>query len=86
MTANGRVGWSHEFADNIARVSASFAGLSGSGFALNSAPIGRDAALVGLGADIKVASWPVAMFVGYGGAFSGSSNAHAFNAGVRFIW
>ena len=76
MTAKGRLGWSHEFADNSARVSASFQGLSGSGFALNSAPIGRDAALVGLGADIKVASWPVAMFVGYGGAFSGSSNAH----------
>ena len=86
MTAKGRLGWSHEFADNTARVSASFAGLSGSGFALNSAPIGRDAALVGLGADIKVASWPVAMFVGYGGAFSGSSNAHSFNAGVRFTW
>ena len=86
MTAKGRLGWSHEFADNTARVSASFAGLSGSGFALNSAPIGRDAALVGLGADIKVASWPVAMFVGYGGAFSGSSNAQSFNAGVRFTW
>ena len=61
-------------------------GLNGSGFALNSAPIGRDAALVGLGADIKVASWPVAMFVGYGGAISGSSSAQSFNAGVRFIW
>lgn len=43
MTAKGRLGWSHEFADNTARVAASFAGLSGSGFALNSAPIGRDA-------------------------------------------
>ena len=86
MTAKGRLGWSHEFADNTARVSASFAGLSGSGFALNSAPIGRDAAVVGLGADINVASWPVAMFVGYGGAFSGSSNAQSFNAGVRFTW
>jgi outer membrane autotransporter protein len=86
VTAKGRLGWSHELADNTARVSASFAGLSGSGFALNSAPIGRDAALVGLGADINVASWPVAVFVGYGGAFSGSSNAQSFNAGVRFTW
>ena len=86
MIVKGRLGWSHEFADNTARIAASFAGLSGSGFALNSAPIGRDAALVGLGADIKVASWPVAMFVDYGGAISGSSNAQSFNAGVRFIW
>jgi subtilase-type serine protease len=82
----GHLGWSHEFADNTARVAASFASLSGSGFVLNSAPIGRDAALVGLGADIKVAAWPVTMFVDYGGAISGSSSAQSFNAGVRFIW
>jgi uncharacterized protein with beta-barrel porin domain len=86
MIVKGRLGWSHEFADNMARVSASFADLSGSGFVLNSAPIGRDAALVGLGADIKVASWPVAMFVDYGGAISGSSNAQSFSAGLRFTW
>ena len=67
-------------------MTASFAGLRGSGFALNSAPIGRDAAVIGLGADIKVASWPVAMFVGYGGAISASSNTQSFNAGVRFAW
>ena len=41
---------------------------------------------VGLDADIKVASWPVTMFVGYGGAFNGSSNAQSFGAGVRFTW
>ncbi len=86
MIVKGQLGWSHEFADNIAGITASFAALNGSGFALASAPIGRDAALVGIDADIKVASWPVAMFVGYGGAFSGSSNAQSFNAGVRFVW
>ena len=86
VTAKARLGWSHEFADDTARISASFAGLSGSGFALASAPVGRDAALVGLDADINVASWPVAMFVGYGAAISGSSSAQSFNAGVRFIW
>jgi autotransporter-associated beta strand protein len=86
MIVKGQLGWSHEFADNAASLSASFAGLGGSGFALTSAPIGRDAALVGIDADIKVASWPMAMFVGYGGAFSGSSNTQSFNAGVRFVW
>jgi subtilase-type serine protease len=84
MTVKARLGWAHEFADNVATIAASFAGLSGSGFALNSAPIGRDAALIGLGADVKVASWPMVMFVGYGGALNGSSNAQSFNAGVRF--
>ena len=86
ITAKARLGWSHEFADNAARISASFTGLNGSGFALNSAPIGRDAAVIGLGADIKVASWPVTLFVGYGGAINASSNAQSFNAGLRFVW
>ena len=56
MVVKARLGWAHEFADNTATIDASFAGLSGSGFGLNSAPIGRDAALVGLGTDIKVAT------------------------------
>jgi uncharacterized protein with beta-barrel porin domain len=86
MTARAQVGWSHELADNTANLSASFAGLGGGGFALNSAPIGHDAAVVGLDADIKVAAWPVAMFVGYGGAINASSNAQSFNAGLRFTW
>lgn len=86
MIVTCRLGWSHEFADNTANVTANFQSLSGSSFALSSAPIGRDAALVGLGADIKVASWPVAMFVDYGGAISGSSNAQSFSAGLRFTW
>ena len=86
MIVKARLGWAHEFADNTATIDASFAGLSGSGFALNSAPIGRDAALVGLGTDIKVASWPMAVFASYGGAINGSSNAQSFNAGVRFVW
>ena len=86
MTATGRLGWSHAFADNAASVSASFAGLSGSGFALESAPIGRDAAVVGLGADVKVASLPVTLFAGYGGAINRNSQAQSFNAGVRYTW
>lgn len=86
MSIKGQLGWAHEFANNQASLSASFPGLGGSGFALTSAPIGRNAALVGIDADIKGASWPVAMFIGYGGAFSGSSTAQSFNAGVRLIW
>ena len=86
MTVTGRLGWSHEFADNAGRVTARFTGLSGSEFALNSAPIGRNAALVGLGADIAVASWPVTMFATYGGAINGSSNAQSFSAGMRISW
>ena len=42
VTAKARLGWSHEFTDNATRVSASFAGLRGSGFGLDRAPIGCD--------------------------------------------
>jgi outer membrane autotransporter protein len=86
VTAKVRLGWSHEFADDAARIAASFTGLTGSGFALNSAPIGRDAALAGLGADIKVASWPLTVFVGYGGAMNVNSNAQSVTAGLDFLW
>jgi subtilase-type serine protease len=86
LTVTDRLGWSHEFANNTASVNASFQGLNGSGFILSSTPIGRDAALAGLDADIDVAPWPVAFFVAYGGAFSGNSSAQSFNAGLRFRW
>jgi len=86
MVGKGQLGWSHEFADNTASVSANFSSLGGSGFQVSSAPIGRDAALVGVDADFQVSGWPVAIFAGYGGAFSGSSNTQAFTAGLRFNW
>jgi autotransporter-associated beta strand protein len=86
MTATGRMGWSHEFADNQARISASFASFSGSGFSLTSASIGRDAAVVGLSTDIKVPSWPGALFVGYSAAFNGNSQTQSLHVGMHFVW
>lgn len=86
MTATGRLGWSHEFADSQARISASFAALSGSGFSLTSASIGRDAAMLGFSTDIKVPSWPGALFVGYSAAFNGNSQTQLLNIGMHFTW
>lgn len=86
MVAKATLGWSHEFASDRAESWASFSGLSGSGYQVTSAPIGRDAALIGLLADVKVASWPMSVFAGYGGAINGSSDAQALNVGVHFIW
>ena len=86
MVAKATLGWSHEFASDRAESWASFSGLSGSGSQVTSAPIGRDAALIGLLADVKVASWPMSVFAGYGGAINGSSDAQALNVGVHFIW
>lgn len=86
MVGKGQLGWAYEFADNSASVSANFAGFAGNGFLVTSAPIGRNAALVGVDADFHVADWPVAIFAGYGGAYNGSSNTQAFTAGLRFTW
>jgi len=53
---------------------------------VDSAPIGRDAAPIGLLADVKVTSWPLSVFVSYGGAINGHSTAQALSGGVRFVW
>ncbi len=42
--------------------------------------------MIGLGADIKVASWPVTLFAAYGGAINPNSQAQSFNAGLRYTW
>ena len=86
MTAKGRLGWSHEFADNTARVAASFAGLSGSGFALNSAPIGRDARAGGTWCRHQGGVLAVAMFVGYGGVFERQQQRSLVQRGRAIHW
>jgi uncharacterized protein with beta-barrel porin domain len=86
MVAKGQLGWAYEFVDNAASVQANFVGFTGDGFQVTSAPIGRNAALVGVDADFTVADWPVAIFAGYGGAYNSSSNTQAFTAGLRFTW
>ncbi len=86
LVAQGQLGWAYEFADNRAAIRASFAGLNNSGYALSSAPIGRDTALIGLRADFHVTTWPATLFIGYNGAVNTSSSAQAFNAGFHVVW
>lgn len=80
------LGWAHEYAATRATVGASFVGLPGSGFSQSSAPVGRDTALLGLSADLKVPGVPLPMFVAYSGGFANGATAQSLTAGVRVAW
>jgi autotransporter-associated beta strand protein len=78
-----RIGWLHEFADTVGTATASFAG--GAPFSVESAPIGRDAALIGLGATVQT-SGPVSLFLAYNGAFAQNANAQTITGGISVKW
>lgn len=86
VVAKGSLGWAHEFASTTGDIWASFSPSGAGSYGVESAPIGKDSALLGLMADIKVKSWPVALFASYGGAINGSSAAQSLSGGVRFVW
>ncbi len=78
-----RLGWLHEYADTRASVSAAFPG--GAPFVVRSAPIGRDAAVVGVGATVQTGG-PLAVFADYTGTLNGHGNVQNVTGGVRYTW
>lgn len=80
------LGWAHEYAATRATVGASFTGLPGSDFTESSAPVGRDAALIGLSADLRVPGMPLPMFAAYQGGFANGASMQSLTAGVRLAW
>jgi uncharacterized protein with beta-barrel porin domain len=86
VVLRGIVGWSHELADVTAGAPASFSGLGGSGvFSASTAPIGRDAARLGAGFDVAVAS-NVALYGSYNASLAHDMTAQTLTGGVRVIW
>lgn len=85
-TLRADLGWAHEYAATRASVNAGFVGLSGSGFTLSSAPVGRDTALVGLSADLRIPECPLPLFVAYSGGFANGATTQSLTAGVRMAW
>lgn len=83
LVGSGYVGWAHEYADLQGKVTANFALVPQQSFGLTAAPIGRDAAVVGLRGTLEL-SPRLAVYAGFDGTFTGSSNAETVNAGVRF--
>lgn len=76
------LGWSHEFADTSAPVSASFIGQPNSGFTIATSGPARDHAVVGLGVTAAITR-QTSVFARYNGSLAQSDSANAVQAGVR---
>jgi len=80
-----QAGWLHEYADEDATVTGQYAGLGAGPFNVQSAAVGRDAAVLGAGAVLQSAG-SLALFLNYTGEVNGQSNAQNFSGGVRMNW
>jgi outer membrane autotransporter protein len=80
-----QLGWSHEYADQHAQTFATFTGAPATAFSVSSSATGRDAAIVGAGADIHLSA-PVSLYAAYRGEFRGGSSAQQVTGGLRFVW
>lgn len=80
-----QVGWAHEFLDVQAKTQAAFLGATASSFVVQSAPYGRDSAILGLRAELQTGG-PLTFHVGYAGALNGNSQAQTITGGLRYVW
>lgn len=80
-----QVGWAHEFLDVQGKTQAAFLGAMTSPFVVQSAPFGRDSAIIGLRADLQTGG-PLTFNIGYAGALSGNSSAQTITGGMRYVW
>jgi outer membrane autotransporter protein len=85
LVPSAQVGWLHEYLDTQAATQASFIGAPGAGFSVQSAPVGRDAAALGLRASLDM-NGPISVYASYAGTLNGSSNAQTVSAGLRYVW
>jgi autotransporter-associated beta strand protein len=85
MTLGGLLGWSHEFADVAASTTAAFASLGGSAFSSTTAPIARDALVLGLSADLGIGRG-MALYVGYQASLSSPETTQTVRGGFRMTW
>ena len=83
--ARGLVGWSHEFSDVVAATTGGFTAASGVQFSTATAPVSRDALLLGLSGDVSLARG-VSLFASVRASISGQSNAQSGRIGIRATW
>jgi subtilase-type serine protease len=85
LVPSAQIGWLHEYLDTQGTIRAAFIGAPGAAFGVRSAPVGRDAAVIGLRASLEM-NGPVSVYAGYSGALNGSSTVQTVAAGLRFVW
>jgi outer membrane autotransporter protein len=85
LSAQLRLGWSHEYADTSRPVAVSFVGAPASPFTTYGVSPTRDGAVVGISASTAVAD-AASLYARYEGNIAGQDSSHAFTAGVRITW
>ena len=83
--ARGLVGWSHEFSDTAATTTGGFTAASSAQFSTVTAPVSRDALLLGLSGDVALARG-VSLFASVRASLSSQSNAESARIGIRATW
>ena len=85
VVPTAQLGWLHEYADTRAASTASFQAAPGTPFTVQSAPIGRDSAVLGLGAALD-SGGPWSVFASYTTALNARSTAQNLTGGLRVTW
>jgi autotransporter-associated beta strand protein len=85
LTPHTELGWMHQLADTNATVQASFLSLGGPAFSVNSAALGRNFAVLGLGASLSTGG-ALALYVSYAGAFNSQAESQNITGGLRLRW
>jgi outer membrane autotransporter protein/filamentous hemagglutinin family protein len=85
LSAQLRLGWSHEYADTARPVTASFAGAPAIPFTTFGVSPQRDGVVLGLVANTAIAE-ATSVYLRYEGDISGQDNSHALTVGVRMTW
>ncbi|MFO1080036.1 MAG: autotransporter domain-containing protein [Reyranellaceae bacterium] len=85
LTAQLRLGWSHEYSNTARPVTASFVGAPGLPFTTYGVSPTRDGAVVGFTAGTAIAD-NASFYTRYEGMIAGQDSTHALTAGVRVTW
>ena len=85
LALEGRAAWRHEFLNENRIIDASFAGQTGTNFAVAGINVDRDAAIVGAGLMYRLRT-NLSVFGNYDALTSGNYTAHAGSGGLQFQW